>query len=527
MITAMYDAVPIDYIHKLTVYGIDSSETENDSGYNITELGTIYYRYNIENSGYYKDNECKNFTNIFEYSYTNFTILGLYKNNIVNNGHTNYTVDYNSILTDSNNQFIVTPNQRRFSDNSSIYLLAVPKQYTLSFEFNECIYGETSGSKPNNINYYYNEPLNTTIEMPTSTYYLPVYKKDNVIYIDTTGKSTSVPFKYQSTELEISWEVQVYDEIYISTFEGLQQVTDTDATFRLICDIDLGGEEIGSLGNFIGVLNGDNHYINNFNVKITNTGITYAGLFAINSGTINYLKIGDSNTDRLNTFNVTVAEQSKTYVYCGLLVGYNYGTINQCVIEGYLFDIIVNDINNDKASVLYLGGIAGYSAGLIADSTLRRCNINGTVNKTTDSGDDAYGELGGICGYSTANIERCKTDNTRLYIFVDGDGEWNNEAYPNIMLGGILGEQEGGQLIDNEVINVYEMRAKGGRGGYTAPIYYLGKVIGKKTSGDGETNTTIELTPTVKAYDTYSDTTWIKEFSDNIGSKYAPGTKHT
>ena len=34
------------------------------------------------------------------------------------------------------------------------------------------------------------------------------------------------------------------------------------------------------------------------------------------------------------------------------------------------------------------------------------------------------------------------------------------------------------------------MRAKGGRGGYTAPIYYLGKVIGKKTSGDGETNTT-------------------------------------
>ena len=153
--------------------------------------------------------------------------------------------------------------------------------------------------------------------------------------------------------------------------------------FILSADIDLNniawtgigvaaGTNPSATNCFAGILNGNGHTI--YNISITNA-ILRTGLFRSNAGTIK---------------NLTVAGKisSGSVQYIGLLVGINYGPIENCKVYAEV-----------SGTGTYVGAVAGASAGAI-----KYTEAYGTV-----AGASA---VGGIVGYqfksgTIGNIENC------------------------------------------------------------------------------------------------------------------------
>ncbi len=126
---------------------------------------------------------------------------------------------------------------------------------------------------------------------------------------------------------------------------------------------------------FEGIFDGNGYIISNLTIDTAGAGNDYLGLFGKIQGSgveINNLGMVD--------VNITSGADSDNL---GGLVGYNYGTINNCYASGSV-------IGGDDSD--FLGGLCGYNG---YGCTITNCYATGSVIGGTDSD-----YLGGLCGFN-------------------------------------------------------------------------------------------------------------------------------
>ena len=194
----------------------------------------------------------------------------------------------------------------------------------------------------------------------------------------------------------------IYDANQMNTIGA--DSNDWDKCFLLCADIDLSGYTgtsfniIGTSWDdaFTGVFDGNGKKISNF--TYASTGRNGIGLFGYVTGEIKDLGLIDPNVD------------AGTGYYVGSLVGYNYGTITNCYVEGgtiagYGFEEYYGGV----------GGLVGRNGG-----TISNCYSTGSV-----SGSSA---VGGLVGGNSGTITNC-------YSTAGVSGDW--------AVGGLVGDNDG------------------------------------------------------------------------------------
>lgn len=158
--------------------------------------------------------------------------------------------------------------------------------------------------------------------------------------------------------------------------EGVQQMFQhPDASFELLCDVDMAGCTLSPIGEFTGTIVGGNFVISNFTVQGGNE--TDFGFVTVNKGEIRNLTLR----------NVTFApgEAAKNI---GTLAGINEGQILRCTVEGTL--------SVEKAAdQAACGALVGRNTGSIA-------NVELTVNTNYAAAQAAF--VGGILGVGNGGM---------------------------------------------------------------------------------------------------------------------------
>ena len=150
-------------------------------------------------------------------------------------------------------------------------------------------------------------------------------------------------------------------------------------TVKLTSDVDLNNvawTPIGQSNTFKGTFDGGNNTISNLTVSGDNINV---GLFGSVVGTIKNVKIANVNLSSSH--------------WAGAIVGFMYGTIENCHVDGGDIKVSVKDGDNgDKA-----GGIVGYICGE-PYSLVKGCSVkNLTVT--------AYRDVAGIAGCTNGTVE--------------------------------------------------------------------------------------------------------------------------
>ena len=142
-------------------------------------------------------------------------------------------------------------------------------------------------------------------------------------------------------------------------------------TVKLTSDVNLNNvawTPIGQSNTFKGTFDGGNNTISNLTVSGDNTNV---GLFGAVVGTIKNVKIANANLSGSH--------------YAGAIVGYIYGNIENCHVDGGDIKVSVKDGDNgDKA-----GGIAGYvgeGSYTLSGNTVKNLRV------------EAYRDVAGIAG---------------------------------------------------------------------------------------------------------------------------------
>ena len=174
---------------------------------------------------------------------------------------------------------------------------------------------------------------------------------------------------------EINYSAFKNKTVEISTAEELLQIAQRPLIYNYVLtgDIDLEGAVITAIASanypLIGTFDGRGYKIYNFTL---NANSTVTGLFGINAGTIKNLTIKECG----------IFDSDYRYNYFGSLVGGNYGTIENCSAESYIF------------GMGRIGGLASYNLGHIID-----CNAIAEI-------EFSFNDLraGGIAGNNTGTI---------------------------------------------------------------------------------------------------------------------------
>lgn len=220
----------------------------------------------------------------------------------------------------------------------------------------------------------------------------------------------------------------------ISNREQLELVAERlDSNYRLISDIDLGGEAwvpIGDAGDgaysrFSGTFDGDGHTISNMRIDSiahVHSGGAHVGLFAIiDNGTVRDLSLtgvdvspikGDSGVLKMGSVSGSIiggtisgvytegdmicSEGYEASVNAGGIVGTvdRFGNPHKVVITGCISDVDVHAYGNDA----YAGGIAGFVNG--SNTEITYCFNYGDVSATGYGGAFDYkrASAGGMVG---------------------------------------------------------------------------------------------------------------------------------
>lgn len=182
-------------------------------------------------------------------------------------------------------------------------------------------------------------------------------------------------------------EIKDADQLARFFEEIASQAGDADV-YKLMNDIDLAGVNIVPAASFAGIFDGQGF-------KIKNANIDGRPVFETSTGTIKNLVIDKS------------CQATGSAGRFGILVGTNDGSV-------------LNIVNNasismkDYSAVTYLGGIVGYSTGLVKD-----CVNNGdiTIEASTTAGNSLFaGVVGGFkAPKGTVAVENCKNSGNISY----------------------------------------------------------------------------------------------------------------
>lgn len=225
----------------------------------------------------------------------------------------------------------------------------------------------------------------------------------------------------------------------ICTSTDLQNISQfTTKSFKLSNDIILNGgsptqTNFTGLGNFYGVLDGDNHTVTGMSLSTplilfnygtirnigfttiwlndSRIGVSESGLVASNNGTITNLTIS----------NAVIVAATNTSV--GGIAGFNSSMISSSSFSG--------EINGrgSSGSTIYIGGITGFNTGTLSSATLGAGSHIGCATSTQLG---AY--VGGLVGINySGNIQNSSTSGTA-------------SVTCGTKVGGIAGSTQGGTI---------------------------------------------------------------------------------
>ncbi len=232
-------------------------------------------------------------------------------------------------------------------------------------------------------------------------------------------KSTSLEIKVEAVQSNADVKDAAENEVIISDanqlFAFASAVNNGGNNFagkvvKLDADIDLQNKPwtpIGQTGatEFKGVFDGQNHTISNLYIDNQNESANCStGLFGW---------IESHGNEGVTVKNVKVSGATvKGHHYVGVIVGYVYGTIENCVVTGAEVSCtsVNDDANGDKC-----GGIAGYVG---EDASIINCNV-------TLSAIDAGRDAGAVVGAAKpACVTGCTQSNNT--VTANGTANGNN-----------------------------------------------------------------------------------------------------
>jgi hypothetical protein len=228
---------------------------------------------------------------------------------------------------------------------------------------------------------------------------------------------------------------------------------------------------------FSGILDGQGHKI--YNLLLAGADTASFGVIGINQGTVRHLLLEEV------TYNF-----SRGYVaHCGILVGVNYGTIEDCRIAESSM-LCKFSYQTKDSIVAYVGGLTGHNAG-----TVRSCFVDAKIDAyTTALGDVSNGwyysvcAIGGLAGSNNGNVVGCTANvvlngygATQKYTnkqFVGG-----SHGYSVIHSGGLIGVMEGGKVeLSTACVDSYAGVSSFGCD-YNIFVPYVGGFVGEMLGG--------------------------------------------
>ncbi len=257
---------------------------------------------------------------------------------------------------------------------------------------------------------------------------------------------------------------------------------DLSGYYKLTCNIDMSGVDFEPIGNenegaFTGTIDGNGYTIKNLNINLPDN--KYVGFVGYLEGTVKNLNL--ENVDAYgyryvggiagyiyeNASVLSCSTSGKVYggkqvidLNVGGVVGYNKGTVNNCINNGsvsssqYAGGIVgynsygkINECtsNENVSSSQYAGGIIGYSD----DGEINNCTSYGSVSSSQYAG--------GIIGYKyNSIINECTND---------------GDVFSSQYAGGIVGYNSYGKI--NECTN----------DGNVSSRQYAGGIIGYSNAG--------------------------------------------
>lgn len=263
----------------------------------------------------------------------------------------------------------------KIKSSKSNYLIEGTETVVLSVDDGGEIYYTLDGSEPDLTSTKYTEP----IQISNTVLIKAVGYKDG-----KTGRTTQFNYaKVNGAGTEDS-PYQIDCEAALCAIPELSE----HACYELTEDITL-INPFTSLGDFYGVLNGNNHTISNlYNIMPYYQGKGYCkGLFDTNYGLIQNLNLSSNKT-----------------VCCISTIAYkNYGLINNCSFTGTIFgqsnnveDQRIPAYNSSSRSYYAMGGFVGINYGTIMDSEYKG-DVSSSYANT----------VGGFVGGNLGTINNC------------------------------------------------------------------------------------------------------------------------
>ena len=335
--------------------------------------------------------------------------------------------------------------------------------YTIRFELNG---GEVT------------EGVDSTVTVPLGeTAKMPIPEKEGYVFVGwyldaefTNRYYFDYPLTGDTTLHAKFYDITLGEYIVISNVDQLMAVKDDPAAkYLLACDINCKGETLAPVDEFTGELDGNGYKIHNFAM---NENAVNVALFRTNRGTVKNLAFDDFTYDIVRS-----GGEDKFY---GVVCGINYGTVENCTILDGAINVTINSSGYNCA--LVVGGILGRNFGTVArctneaainanvthggyyswgwesrfiylriggiiganeaDAEINNCTSIGDLNfncHTSSSGGSEY-YVGGITACNYGSIKQSTSISDIAFI-----GSGNNT---NIWLGGAIGRDEGGNIID-------------------------------------------------------------------------------
>lgn len=403
---------------------------------------TIYYTYGdavkgIE-QGYYTNPELTTKLSIDELvralgdEYKNFEFGGLFESKIGYNGHSYASYDESTRVVSSAGTFVVVPSQLHEHDvNVTLYALIVPKQYTITLDYNTSskpALSVTNTNSTQSVRSYYNE-VPTNIIMPQSEYYISTSYDNGLNYFNSNGEPTYFYDISGDSTMYCCWEKKYVDYIYITSAEDFDAIFKEDSSlnkkYMLLVDINLGdripigtyywkhvvsdkADDNASITPFKGVFDGQGHTIT-YSMSFTSFDSSSAysiGLFATSDGaTFTNIKLDV----QLNAVGKCEVGFCAIEVSVGGLVGTARNTVFDkiTILSGSKIENNETDrfyktfiIHYNYCGALYAGGVVGDAR----DSSFNECYNYATVYV---KGFTVY--AGGIAGnaYQSIKINNC------------------------------------------------------------------------------------------------------------------------
>ena len=263
---------------------------------------------------------------------------------------------------------------------------------------------------------------------------------------------------------------RIYTQAQLSTL-----LTDSDGRFELANNITLVGDWEPIRG-FGGELNGNGHTISRLRISRTGQRVDYdryLGLFGRLYGTVRNLYVWDAQ------INVGTNHLGHYSIRAGVVAGGLGSTRSQ--IDNVTVEFSGLNINRCFS---HIGGIAGFSNGIITNSTVDNVDIWGN------------GDMGGIVGFSDTNGEVSNS-----VVLFGSFSHWSVDTSRSI--GGLVGFRRAGVIRYNEVIVSTVLR------GPNAAVPIAGGLVGveDRRGWAGETQGNVMLAAAVRVQTASGDFT--------------------